>query len=367
MKIPVAEPCIGEEEIATVKAAVESGWVSSIGDYILQFEDGFAAYCGVRHGIATSSGTTALHLALVALGVGKGDEVIVPSLTFIATANTVAYTGAVPVFVDSHPEYWCINPEEVERKITAKTRAIIPVHLYGHPCDMQPIMEIARAHHLYVIEDAAEAHGAEYGGKRVGSFGHVACFSFFGNKLITTGEGGMCLTNDDDLAKRMGILRDHGTTPGKPYWHDVVGFNYRMTNLQAALGVAQMGKIDNFIQKKRKVAGWYEEYLGELSMRGMVHLPPEMPWAKSIYWMYSVLIEDSFGISRDMLVKGLKERGIETRPVFYPVHYMPMYKSRDKFPVAENLSRRGICLPSSVNLTAEQVRYVAESVRELKS
>lgn len=367
MKIPVAEPSIGEEEMANVKAAVESGWVSSLGEYIPQFEDAFATYCGVKYGVATSSGTTALHLALVALRIGKGDEVIIPSLTFIATANTVTFTGATPVCVDSHPKYWCINPEGIESKITRRTRAIIPVHLYGHPCDMKPIMEVAQAHHLYVIEDAAEAHGAEYCGERVGSFGHIACFSFFGNKLITTGEGGMCLTNDDELAGKMRILRDHGTTPGKPYWHDVIGFNYRMTNLQAALGVAQLGKIDKFLKKKRQVAGWYKDSLKKLSSQRMVQLPPEMPWARSIYWMYSVLINDNFDISRDELIERLKEREIETRPFFYPVHFMPMYRTKDMFPIAEELSRNGICLPSSVNLTAEQVKYIVETIKEPKS
>ncbi len=365
MRIPVAEPSIGEEEVANVKAAVESGWVSSIGEYIPQFEEGFAAYCGIRHGVAASSGTTALHLALAALGIGSGDEVLIPSLTFIATANTVTFTGATPVCIDSHPEYWCIDPERIESKVTSKTRAIIPVHLYGHPCDMEPIIEAAQAHHLYVIEDAAEAHGAEYRGRRAGSFSDIACFSFFGNKIITTGEGGMCLTNDAGLAQRIRILRDHGTTPGKPYWHDVVGFNYRMTNLQAALGVAQLGKIDRFIEIKRQVAGWYGEYLGELSRQGLVQLPPKMPWARSVYWMYSILLGEGFALSRNKLIEELREREIETRPFFYPVHFMPMYRTEERFPIAEDLSRRGISLPSSVKLSHEDVIRVSEAISSL--
>lgn len=367
MRIPIAEPSIGEEEIASVKAAVESGWVSSIGEYIPRFEDGFATYCGVKYGVATSNGTAALHLALAALGIGEKNEVLIPCLTFIATANTVTFTGATPVCVDSHPEYWCMDPERIESKITRRTKAIIPVHLYGHPCDMEPIIRIAQAHNLHIVEDAAEAHGAEYYGKRAGSFSHIACFSFFGNKIITTGEGGMCLTNDDELARRMKILRDHGTTPGKPYWHEVIGFNYRMTNLQAALGVAQLGKLDKFIAMKRQLAEWYKESLGELSSQGVVQLSPEMPWARSVYWMYSMLLDDRFGLSRDELIERLRERGIETRPFFYPVHSMPMYQSKEKFPVAEELSRKGINLPSSVNLTPEQVRYIAETIKELKS
>lgn len=366
MKIPIAEPSIGKEEIANVKAAVESGWVSSIGEYIHRFEDGFAAYCGVKYGIATSSGTAALHLALVALGIGRGDEVIVPSLTFIATANTVTYTGATPVFVDSHPEYWCIDPQEIEPKVTARTKAVVPVHLYGHPCDMQPIMDVAQAYHLHVIEDGAEAHGALYGGKRIGSFGDIACFSFYGNKLITTGEGGMCVTSDDKLAERMRILRDHGTTPGKPYWHDMVGYNYRMTNLQAALGVAQLQKIDGFIDMKMRLSKWYKVYLGVLSNEGIVQLPPEMPWARSIYWMYSILLHDSFGPSRDELIAKLKAKGIETRPFFYPNHLMPMFQTNERFPVAEEISQKGISLPSSVKLTIEQVKYISEAIYEAR-
>ena len=245
--IPIAEPLLEEEELNNVMEAVKSGWISSKGKFIPEFEENFARYCGVKHSVATSNGTVALHLALATLGIKEGDEVIVPTLTFIATANAVRYTGAKPVFVDSNPDYWCIDPEKIEGAITPKTRAIIPVHLYGHPCDMEAIMAVAKKHDLYVIEDAAEAHGAEHKGRKVGSFGDIACFSFYGNKIITTGEGGMCLTDDEILAERMRILRDHGMNPGKRYWHDIVGFNYRMTNMQAAIGVAQLEKIDRVI------------------------------------------------------------------------------------------------------------------------
>jgi len=296
--IPIAEPLLSKEELNNVIEAVKSGWISSKGKFIPEFEEKFAHYCGVKYGIATSNGTVALHLALTALGIGPGDEVIIPTLTFVATANAVTYTGAKPIFIDSQPEYWCIDPEKIEEAITAKTKAIIPVHLYGHPCDMDAILAIAKRHNLYVIEDAAEAHGAEYKGRKVGSFGDISCFSFYGNKIITTGEGGMCLTNDEKLAEKMRILRDHGMNPNKRYWHDVIGFNYRMTNMQAAIGVAQLKKLDGFIERKRNIAKWYTEELKDLAEQKILTLSPEMSWAKCVYWMYSIFMlssnEDSF-------------------------------------------------------------------------
>jgi len=325
MRIPVAEPCIGDEELKNVIEAVKSGWISSKGKFIEEFEREFAKYCGVKYGVATANGTVALHLALKALGIGKGDEVIVPTLTFVATANTVTYCGANPIFVDSHPEYWCINPEKIEEKITPRTKAIIPVHLYGHPCNMDRIMEIARNYNLYVIEDAAEAHGAEYKGRKVGSFGDISCFSFYGNKMITTGEGGMCLTNNEELAERMRNLRDHAMSKNRKYWHETIGFNYRMTNLQAAVGVAQLKKLDEFVEKKRRIAKWYAEGLKDLAEKGLITLHPEMEWAKCVYWMYSILVEEKAGVNRDELMRKLKENGIETRPFFVPMHILPMY------------------------------------------
>lgn len=353
--IPVAEPMLGEEELNNVVEAIKSGWISSKGKFIPQFEEEFAQYCGVKHGVATANGTVALHLALVALGIGEGDEVIVPTLTFVATANAVRYTGAKPVFIDSHPDYWCIAPDKIEGAISPRTRAIIPVHLYGHPCDMDAITDIAKRRNLYIIEDAAEAHGAEYKGKKVGSFGAIACFSFYGNKLITTGEGGMCLTGDEALAEKMKILRNHGMNPEKRYWYDVVGFNYRMTNLQAAVGVAQLKKLDRFITRKREIAKTYNSLLK--SVKG-INLPPEMPWAKNVYWMYSVLVTEEFGIDRDSWIKELEGKGIETRPFFSPVHLMPHYNQGRTFPIAEELSQKGINLPSSVKLTELEIKSI---------
>jgi len=361
MKIPVAEPSIGEEELEYVIEAVRSGWISSKGQFIREFEGKFAQYCGAKYGVATSSGTVALHLALMALGIRSGDKVIVPTLTFVATANTVKYTGAKPVFVDSHRDYWCIDPVKIEEAITPKTKAIIAVHLYGHPCDMDPIIVTARRHNLYIIEDAAEAHGAEYKGKKIGSMGDISCFSFYGNKVITTGEGGMCLTNNKRLAEKMRVLRDHGMNLQKRYWHNIIGFNYRMTNMQAAIGVAQFNKLDKFIKRKRQTAELYNSLLGDV--KG-IKLPPEMPWAKNIYWMYSILIEDDFGASRDELMQRLEQNGVETRPLFYPLHIMPPHARKKTFPVAEELSRKGISLPSSVNLTTEEIEYVADTIKK---
>ncbi len=365
-KIPVAEPDIGEEELRNVIEAVKSNWVSSKGPFIEEFEADFSRYTDVKYGVSASNGTTALHLALAALKIEPGDEVIVPTLTFVAVSNAVIYMGAKPVLVDSTPDYWCIDPDQITSKITKKTKAIIPVHVYGHPCDLAPIMKIAKDHNLSVIEDCAEAHGAEYNGRKVGSFGDIACFSFYGNKIITTGEGGMCLTNDADLAKRMKILRDHGMNPEKRYWHECVGFNYRMTNMQAALGVAQLKKMDSFINKKRAIAKLYNSLLDGVAG---VTLHPEMPWAKNVYWLYSVLINsERYGKTRDNLIKELARNDVETRPFFYPTHVMPPYIKYAKnccFPVADNLSSTGINLPSGVKLTENDIAKVSELIHKL--
>ncbi len=364
--IPIAEPSLGEEELNNVIEAVKSGWVSSKGKFIEEFEENFSSYCGRKYGVATSNGTVALHLALKALGIDKEDEVIVPDLTFIATANAVTYCNAKPVLIDSHPDYWCINPEKIEEKITPKTKAIIPVHLYGHPCDMDAIMDIAERHGLYVIEDAAEAHGAEYKDKKVGSFGDVSCFSFYGNKIITTGEGGICLTDNDELAESMKALRDHAMDPNKRYWHNVVGFNYRMTNMQAAVGVAQLTKINQFIEKKIQIAGWYKEGLKDLADQRVLTLHPEMPWAKCVYWMYSILVEDELGITRDGLIQLLEKSGIETRPFFYPLHVLPPHKAYDDaLNLSKSISMKGLNLPSSTTLEKNEVEYIVETCTKI--
>lgn len=364
--LPVAEPLLGKEELKYVSNCVKSGWVSSAGKYILDFEEKFAKFCGARYGIATSNGTTALHLNLAALDIGPSDEVIVPSLTFIATANVVKYCGAKPVFVDSESETWNIDTEKIKEKITDRTKAIMPVHLYGHPADMDPIMEIAKERNLVVIEDAAEAHGAEYKGRKVGSIGDYACFSFYGNKIITTGEGGMILTNNNEqVVEKARILRSHGMSRERFYWHPYIGFNYRMTNLQAALGLAQMKSINKFIKMKRKNAKFYAKLLGEIPG---ITLQKEMSWAKSVNWMQAILIEDDFGVGRDKLIEELKKRQIDSRPVFYPIHKQPGYEKDypERMPVAEEVSRKGIILPSATGLGKADIERVADALEKIR-
>jgi len=358
--LPVADAAFGQEEVANVMECVLTGWVSSAGKFVTEFERSFAAFCGVPHAVAVCNGTCALHLALVALGLGPGDEVIVPSLSFIASANSVAYTGATPVFADSEPGTWNIDPEQIERLITPRTRAIMPVHLYGHPADMTAIMAIARRRGLAVIEDAAEAHGARWEGRRVGAIGDLGCFSFYGNKIVTTGEGGMVVTERQDLAERMRMLRDHGMSPQRRYWHPVLGYNYRLTNLQAALGVAQMGRIDATLARKREVGAAYAS-----ALRGI----PGLSWVAAgasswpVYWLNSILVDPAeFGMDRDALMSRLRELGIETRPVFPVLHRQPIYDRAERLPVAEGISARGLSLPSAANLTPAEVVRVAEAV-----
>ncbi len=360
---PIAEPQIDEKEWQYVSDCVLSGWVSSNGKYVKQFEDIFADFCTTKYGVSTSSGTTALHLALLAGNVGVGDEVIVPSLTFIATANAVRYVGATPVFADSEIATWNLDSEKLESLITKKTKAIIPVHLYGQPVNMKPIMELADTYNLLIIEDAAEAHGAEYKGQKVGSIGHIGVFSFYGNKIVTTGEGGMVVTSDSEIAQRVRILRDHGMDPERRYYHTVLGYNYRMTNLQAALGVGQMEKIDTILLKKRRIAAWYRTIFSEI--KGIT-FPEEAPWGKSVYWLSSILIDkERFSFTRDELIVKLKDRGIETRPVFYPVHRQPVYDLDLSLPVAERISFSGISLPSSPKLEKESVFEIGECIVNL--
>jgi perosamine synthetase len=355
--IPVAEPDLRGNEKKYVLDCLDSNWISSLGKYIPLFERKFSAYCGSNYGVSVANGTVALHLALAALGIGKGDEVLVPDLTFVATPNAVSYTGAKPVFVDADPKVWNISPEKIEEQITSKTKAIIPVHLFGHPCDMEPIMKIAEEHNLFVIEDAAEAHGAEYRGKKVGSIGDVGCFSFYGNKILTTGEGGMCITNDEKLAERMRFLKDHGMAKRR-YYHPEIGFNYRMTNIQAAIGLAQLERIDEIIAIKRKNAALYRKFLG--SCKGIT-LQPEMPWAKTVFWLHSILVENDFRSNRDLLMQELSSEGIDSRPFFVPMHELPMYM-QEGFPVATELSLKGMNLPSSTLLSEDDIRHVCSII-----
>jgi len=363
--IPISEPNIGKKEISYVLKAVKSGWVSSIGYYVEKFENDFAKYCGRKYGASVSNGTVALHLALTALDIGKGDEVIIPNFAFVAVANTVTYTGAKIIPVDIEPDTWNIDVRKIESKITKKTKAIIPVHTYGHPADMEPILNIAEKYNLFVIEDAAEAHGAEYKGRKAGGFGNVSCFSFYGNKTITTGEGGMCLTNDKDLYEKMLLLRDHGMRKEKKYWHEVIGFNYRLTNLQAALGCAQLEKIDKFINIKRKNTEVYKNLLKNVSW---ITLPIEKNYAKNTYWMFSILVNRGKNYNRDLIIKKLKKADIDSRVFFYPISDLPPYKDKinDRdLEISKKIAYQGLSLPSSTKLTLEQIRYICKVLENL--
>ena len=361
--IPVYEPFLSDKVRRYVLDCVESGWISSLGKYVPRFEAEFSRFCGVPYGIATSNGTTALHLALAVLGIKPGDEVIVPALTFVATANAVRYTGASVVLADVDPVTWTLDPESARRRITPRTRAIIPVHLYGHPCDMDPLVALAREHDLWVVEDAAEAHGARYRGRPVGSLGDLACFSFYGNKIITTGEGGMVVTANPEWADRAAFLRDHAMTKTPHYYHPEVGYNYRMTNIQAAIGCAQLEEVDLVLQRKRAITAAYREHLS--SIPGL-SLAPEADWAWSVFWMFSVLIEPSFGRSRDAVREGLRAAGIDSRPFFVPLHELPPYRSADSLPVASRLGATGVNLPSGAGLIEDQVALICRALAALQ-
>jgi len=358
--IPVAEPVLAGNERAYVLDCLESGWISGSGKYVDALEERFAEFCGAAHAVAVVNGTAALHVALLALGVGPGDEVIVPDLTYIASANAVTYCGARPVFCDVDPTTWTLSVEDAAAKITTRTRGIMPVHLYGHPADMDAVLALAKARGLFVLEDAAEAHGAEYKGRRVGAIGDAATFSFYGNKIMTTGEGGIVTTNDAALAGRMRLLRGQGMDPERRYWFPIVGYNYRLTNIQAAIGLAQFERIDWLVGRRREVADSYAEALRDLPLT----LPAEESWAKNVYWLYSVLVGE--GQDRDLLMQGLSEEGVETRPFFHPLHLMPPYLAGGQtFPVTTSLAARGISLPSSASLSGEDIARVADTLRRL--
>ena len=368
MVIPVWEPVLDGSEKKYVIDCLDTAWISSMGDYITRFEESFARYCGVRHGIACSSGTTAIHLAIASAGIGAGDEVILPDFTLVACANMIILAGARPVPVDVDPEIWCLDPSRIEAKITPRTRGILAVHMYGHPCDMDAINDIARRHELLVIEDGAEAHGAEVNGRRVGSLGAVGAFSFYGNKILTTGEGGMVVTSDDDLARRARLLRNQAF--GEPrFVHHDFGFNYRMTNLQAAIGLAQCERIEQKVGRKREIA---RIYLDLLQGQPDLTLPAERPWAKNVYWMFGVLLGDGFGVPRDEVMRRLKNSGVETRAFFHPLHSQPVYKGSDPrypdttgvYPVSEDLWNRGLYLPSGLGLTRVQQEEVVWKLME---
>lgn len=358
--IPISKPELKGNELKYLTDAFLSTWISSTGKYIDMFEEKFAQFCGVKYSVAVSNGTAALHLALLALGIGKDDEVIVPDITFAATINAVLYVGATPVIVDIEEDSWCISPIEVEKAITDRTKAIIPVHIYGQPCDMEKVMHIAKSYGLFVVEDCAEAHGAAFNQQAVGSFGDISCFSFFGNKVVTTGEGGMCVTNSKELSDNIRLLKDHGMSRERKYYHEVVGYNYRMTNLQAAIGVAQLEKVDFMLQKRNALEGAYRTILKDIPYLKFQQM---LEKRQKISWLVTVLVPENL---RDLCMRRLKEAGIDVRPFFIPLSEMELYRkylfSNEK---SVKISKKGFSLPTSLDITERDILRVKEFLSEL--
>jgi len=364
--IPVCEPRLDGNEEKYLLRTVQTNWISSAGKYITDFENLFAEKVGAKYGVACSNGTTALHLALATLGVGPGDEVIVPTFTMIASANAVTYTGAKPVFIDSEPETYNMDVRQLEGKLSPRTKVIMPMHTYGHPVDMDPLLALAKKHDLFVLSDTAEAHGAEYKGKPIGGLDDLSTYSFYANKIITTGEGGMVTTNNAEIAKIARNLRDHAFSDERHFWHKYLGFNFRMTNMQAAVGLAQTERFDFLVDCRRRNADMYSELLSNVP--GLT-LPPEKPWAKNVFWMYGILVNPEFGISRDELRERLAKRGIETRTFFIPIHLQPIYfreHGHERFPVAEMLCERGMYLPSASSLTQADIEFITHCIKEIQ-
>ncbi len=354
---PVYRPSLQGNEKKYVNECVDSSWISSKGKFINEFEEEFAKFIDIKHAASVCNGTVALHLALLALDIKAGDEVIVPTLTYVASVNAIAYVGAIPVFVDSLKHTWQIDPNDILKKITSKTKAIMVVHLYGHPCDMDSICKIAKDHNLYLIEDCAEAIGSKYSNKHVGTFGEIATFSFFGNKTITTGEGGAVVTNNKALHEKILHLKGQGLANNREYWHDVIGFNYRMTNIQAAIGLAQIENIADILSKKKFIASFYQSAFSNTKF----HFHQSNEDVYNSYWMCSILVPNSH--QRDLVRNFLKNEKIETRPLFFPVHTMPMYLQKiNDFPVAMDLSSRGINLPSYPDLSKNDLDFIVKKV-----
>jgi perosamine synthetase len=374
LPIAVNEPLLGERELEYVTECIRTGWISSSGRFINEFEEGWAAYCGRTYGVAVSNGSVALQAAVAALDLEAGDEVLMPTFTIISCATAVTTLGGVPVLVDSDPETWCMDVDDLASKVTSRTRAVMPVHMYGHPVDMDPVLALARKHDLAVVEDAAEAHGARYltdrdragaAWKVCGSFGDASCFSFYANKLITTGEGGMVLTDDASLADRLRGVRNLGFEADRRFYHRELGFNFRLTNLQAALGVAQLERMDDIVERKRAISASYTEGLRDIDG---LQLPTERPWAKSVYWMYGIVLGDETGLQATDLADLLLQDAIETRPFFLGMHEQPLFLRQglfagERYPVAERLARQGLYLPSGLALTDSQIEAVVGVVR----
>ena len=366
--IPVSEPLFGKIEENNLIECIRTGWISSEGPFVEEFEETCARYCQVKEGIAVSSGTAALQVALRALSLNKGDEVIMPSFTIISCVIAIIEAGATPVLVDCEPETWTMDVEQVYKKITPRTKAIMAVHIYGHPVNMDPLLILAKEHNLYVIEYAAEAHGAEYKGKKCGSLSDISILSFYANKLVTTGEGGMVLTNNQEFAEKARLLRNMYFIPEKRFYHTEIGHNYRMTNLQAAVGVAQMARLDEFVERKRLMAALYNELLLDLP----IQLPVEKKWAKNIYWMYGIVLNNEVSLNADQCMQKLLEKGIQTRPFFIGMHKQPIFYemglfNNETFPICQRISRQGFYLPSGQAITDQQISFVAQELRAILS
>lgn len=377
-RISVNEPLLGAQELEYVAECVRTGWISSSGKFIEEFERQWAGYCGRRYGIAVSNGSTALQVAVAGLHLQPGDEVIMPTFTIISCVTAVLNNGGTPVLVDSDPKTWCTDVTQVEAKITSRTRALMPVHIYGHPVEMDPLLELARKHGLAIIEDAAEAHGAEYlsaaeveqpAWRRCGSFGLASTFSFYANKLVTTGEGGMIVTDDLPFAEEARLQRNLCFLSGRRFYHEELGFNFRLTNMQAAIGVAQIQRIDDIVASKRRMG---QEYNRRLKGVKGLQLPVQESWARSVYWMYGLVVSEETGMDAVKFANSLARHGIETRPFFLGMHEQPALQNRglfidEHYPVAERLARQGLYLPSGLALTADQLERVCDVVNEVMS
>ncbi len=366
--VPVNEPLLDGNEKRYLAECIDTKWISSEGPFVTRFEQAFAARVNRKHGIAVCNGSAALDAAAAALGLGPGDEVILPTFTIISCASAVLRAGAKPVVVDSDPETWNMRVDQVEERITPRTKAIMVVHIYGLPVDMDPILKIARDRGLKIIEDSAEMHGATYRGKPCGGFGDISTFSFYPNKHVTTGEGGMIVTDDDTLAERCRGLRNLCFQPGKRFVHEDLGWNMRMSNLQAAVGVAQLERLDEFVARKRKMGRLYAELIGDIA--GIRRQPDRTDFADNIYWVYGLALDESVPFDAAEAMRKLAKRNVQTRPFFWPMHEQPVFRKMGLFageshPVAERLARRGFYLPSGMALTEAQIRAVADAVREV--
>lgn len=361
--ILTAGPSITSKEINYVLDAVENGWNLHFNDYVEEFEKSFAKYIGVKHAITTSSGTGALHLSLLAMGIGEGDEVILPEISAVASANVVTYVRAKPIFVDIEKDTWCIDPQSFKNAITKRTKAVMPVHMYGHPANMGEINKIAKENGLFVLEDACPSLGATFKGKKTGGLGDMAAFSFQGAKIVVTGEGGMLTTNNSKLFEKAAYIVDLGRDRRRgAFWHTLIGYKYKMSNLQAALGLGQLERVEGLIERKRRIFEWYYKKLGNIEG---LFMNTEKSWARNIYWMSSIIIDRKLSITRDEFMQELKDRMIDTRPFFFPFSMLPMYKTNVDNPVAYHVGLKGINLPSGVNLTKKEVDYVSAQVIDI--